>query len=55
MPGERVPMRCVREILRLKYGCGATDRMIARSTGTESLQTRRWSKPDSNRRYRRQR
>src|SRR5215831_16995223 len=33
MPGERVPMRCVREILRLKYGCGATDRMIARSTG----------------------
>src|SRR5215472_8982080 len=33
MPAERVPMRCVREILRLKYGCGATDRMIARSTG----------------------
>jgi hypothetical protein len=22
MPAERVPMRCVREILRLKYGCG---------------------------------
>jgi len=33
MPAERVPMRCVREILRLKHGCGATDRMIARSTG----------------------
>jgi transposase len=33
MPAERVPMRCVREILRLKYGCGAIDRMIARSTG----------------------
>src|SRR5262249_60654265 len=33
MPAERVPMRCVREILRLKYGCGATDRMMARSTG----------------------
>jgi hypothetical protein len=32
MPAERVPMRCVREIL-LKYGCGATERMIARSTG----------------------
>ena len=33
MPAERMPMRCVREILRLKYGCGATDRMIARSIG----------------------
>src|SRR5215472_12329414 len=33
MPAERVPMRCVRETLRLKYGWGATDRMIARSTG----------------------
>jgi hypothetical protein len=33
MPAERVPMRCVREILRLTDGCGATDRMIARSTG----------------------
>ena len=33
MPAERMPMRCVREILRLKHGCGATDRMIARSTG----------------------
>ena len=32
MPAERVPMRCAREILRLRYGCGATDRMIARST-----------------------
>ena len=33
MPAERVPMRCVRETLRLKYGWCATDRMIARSTG----------------------
>jgi hypothetical protein len=32
MPAERVPMRGVREIMRLKHGCGATDRMIARST-----------------------
>jgi hypothetical protein len=33
MPAERLPMRCVREILRLKHSCGATDRIIARSTG----------------------
>lgn len=33
MPAERVPMRCVREILRLKYDGGASDRAIARSTG----------------------
>jgi transposase len=26
-------MRCVREILRLKHACGASDRVIARSTG----------------------
>lgn len=33
MPAERVPMRCVREILRLKHERGASDRAIARSTG----------------------
>ena len=33
MPAERASMRCVREILRLKHGCGASDRAIARSTG----------------------
>ena len=33
MPAERVPMRRVREILRLKHECGATDRGIARSLG----------------------
>src|SRR6266542_3971522 len=31
MPAERVSMRRVREILRLKHECGATDRAIARS------------------------
>lgn len=29
MPAERVSMRRVREILRLKFGCGASDRAIA--------------------------
>jgi hypothetical protein len=33
MPAERAPMRCVREIFRLKHACGASDRAIARSTG----------------------
>src|ERR1700730_4338904 len=31
MPAERVSMRRIREILRLKHECGATDRAIARS------------------------
>jgi Mn-dependent DtxR family transcriptional regulator len=31
MPTERVSMRRVREILRLKHECSATDREIARS------------------------
>jgi len=31
MPAERVSMRRVREILRVKHECGATDRQIARS------------------------
>lgn len=33
MPAERVSMRRVREILRLKYECGASDRAIAVSIG----------------------
>ena len=33
MPAERASMRCVREILRQKHECGASDRAIARSTG----------------------
>src|SRR6516165_8076399 len=33
MPAERVSMRRVREILRLKYECGATERAVARSIG----------------------
>ena len=33
MPAERVSMRRVREILRLKCEVGATDRAIARSVG----------------------
>ncbi len=33
MPAERAPMRCVREILRLKHERGSSDRAIARSTG----------------------
>src|SRR6516165_4862061 len=31
MPAKRVSMRRVREILRLKHECGASDREIARS------------------------
>jgi transposase len=33
MPAERVSMRRVREILRLKYACGASDRAIAVAIG----------------------
>src|ERR1700740_1844039 len=33
MPAERMSMRRVREILRLKYEAGATERAIARSLG----------------------
>ncbi len=33
MPAKRVSMRRIREILRLKHACGATDRTIARSMG----------------------
>ena len=33
MPAERVSMRRIREILRLKYEAGATERAIARSLG----------------------
>jgi hypothetical protein len=31
MPAERLSIRKVREVLRLKYACGASERVIARS------------------------
>ena len=33
MPAERLPMRKVREVLRLKHACKASDRLIAQSLG----------------------
>ena len=33
MPAERLPMRKVREVLRLRYACGASERVIAQSLG----------------------
>jgi len=33
MSTERLPMRKIREILRLKFGCGLSNRQIARSAG----------------------
>ena len=33
MPAERLPMRKVREVLRLKYACRASARVIAQSVG----------------------
>jgi len=33
MPAERLPMRKVREVLRLKYACGVSERVIAQSIG----------------------
>ena len=33
MPAERLSMRKVREVLRLKYACGASARVIAQSVG----------------------
>jgi hypothetical protein len=33
MPAERLPMRKVREVLRLKYARGASGRVIAQSAG----------------------
>ena len=33
MPAERLPMRKVREVLRLKHACGASERLIAQSLG----------------------
>jgi hypothetical protein len=41
MPAERLSMRKVREVLRLKYACGASDRVIARSGSISG--GRRWS------------
>ncbi len=33
MPAERLSMRKIREVLRLRHACGASDRAIARSVG----------------------
>jgi hypothetical protein len=33
MPAERLSMRKVREVLRLKYACDVSERVIARSVG----------------------
>ena len=33
MPAERLSMRKVREVLRLRYACGASVRLIARAVG----------------------
>jgi len=33
MPAERLPMRKVREVLRQRYACGASERVIAQSLG----------------------
>ena len=33
MPAERLPMRKVREVLRQRYACGASERVIAQSMG----------------------
>ena len=41
MPAERVSMRRVGEILRLKHECGVTDREIARSLSVARITMRR--------------
>ena len=33
MPAERLPMRKVREVLRQRYACGVSERLIAQSLG----------------------
>ena len=33
MPAERAPMRKIREVLRLKYACGLSERRIALAIG----------------------
>jgi hypothetical protein len=35
MPAERLSMRKIREVLRLRYACGASERVIARSVGID--------------------
>ena len=39
MAAERLPMRKVPEVLRLKYACGVSERVIARSVVSAD---RRW-------------
>ena len=38
MPAERVPMRKVREVLRLRHALGVSERQIAITTGQEALE-----------------
>ena len=33
MPRRRIPVRKIKEALRLKFTCGLTDRQVARSIG----------------------
>jgi hypothetical protein len=33
MPAERLPMRKVREVLRQRYACGASERVVAQPLG----------------------
>jgi hypothetical protein len=44
MPAERLPMRKIKELLRLKFYCGLTDRQIGRSRGWAE---RRWEVPQA--------
>ena len=45
MPAERLSMRKVREVLRLKYACGASERVIARSVGIGRTAIGEYSEP----------
>ena len=45
MPAERLPMRQVREVLRLKYVCGHSGQQIAAMVGRQPLHGRRISAP----------
>ncbi len=41
MPAERLPMRRIKEIIRLSWGCGLSARQVARSTVGEYLRRAR--------------
>ena len=44
MPAERVPMRRIRDVLRLKLGQGASERQIAKAVGVAGIG---WPIPDA--------